>query len=77
MRRNQMDTSNTGSSAGVAGVAATGAAAGNGLTDIVTQNFHLLSLSFTCISCIGGLIFLYLNWKENKRRNDLLEQKEK
>ena len=77
MRKSGMNTSEGASTTGVAGVAATSAAAGNGFTDILTQNFHLLSLGFTCLSCIGGLIFLYLNWKENKRRNDLTERNQK
>lgn len=61
---------------GVAGVVLTSATVGQGVSGWLTQNSTIISLALTALSCMGGLIFLYLNWKENKRRNDILEAKE-
>lgn len=55
------------------GSALIGAGAGNGVTDFLTSNAHLFSLAFTILSGTAGMVFLYLNWKENKRRVDILE----
>ena len=40
----------------------------------IAENIALISLSVTFVSMIGGLIFMYLGWRESKRRNDLFEQ---
>ncbi len=56
------------------GVALTAVTVGQGVTGVITQNVTLINLGLTALSCLGGLVFLFLNWRQNKRRTDLLVQ---
>ena len=56
------------------GLVFTGGSIGGGLAQWVTQYSTLISLSLTFISCFAGVLFLFLNWRENKRRNDIAQR---
>jgi|GEM_PF-5017074 len=56
------------------GAVLTGGSIGGGLTQWVTQNSTIISLSLTAVSCFAGVLFLFLNWRENKRRNDIAQR---
>lgn len=56
---------------GTAGTVLTGGSIVSGFAQWVSQYANLVSMSMTVLSCIGGLVFLYLNYRQNVRRNDI------
>ena len=55
----------------VVGAILTGNAMGSGFVGWVSSNATILSLSFTAISCVAGVLFLFLNYRLNAKRLEL------
>ncbi len=62
----------SGSGSGLTGIGLTGLSVGQGVNGFLAENITTINLALTALSCLGGLIFLFLNWRQNKRRTDIM-----